>query len=237
MFLNLLMILGSLCQLHGLQMLQILLQRKVQVSRNRQILELFASRKNRKRLLLNKKRNRSCRSIWIKPGRTNAWWEKFLNNEVADTEWVENLRMSRSSFFFDLVTILRPYLQKQQTKMGNPIAVECQVTVLLYYISDEGRYGKTANSFGVSRSSVSILIRKVAKIIVEHLGLELIKLPKTVTEAETITENFLNSHGFPLCLGAIDGTHIRIKQPRENYTNYINTKGFPSISVQALCDY
>ena len=137
-------------------------------------------------------------------------------------------------FFFDLVTILRPYLQKQQTKMGNPIAVECQVTVLLYYISDEGRYGKTANSFGVSRSSVSILIRKVAKIIVEHLGPELIKLPKTVTEAETITENFLNSHGLPLCLGAIDGTHIRIKQPRENYTNYINTKGFPSISVQAF---
>ena len=46
--------------------------------------------------------------------------------EVADTEWVENLRMSRSSFF-DLVPILWPYLQKQQTKMRNSIEVECQV--------------------------------------------------------------------------------------------------------------
>ena len=69
----------------------------------------------------------------------NAWWEKFLNNEIADTESVENFRMSRSSFF-DLVTILRPCLQRQQTKMRNPIAVECQVAIFLYYISDEGRY-------------------------------------------------------------------------------------------------
>ena len=129
-FLNLLMTLGSLCRFHGLQMLYILLQRKAQISRNRQILASFASRINRKRLLLNKKRNRSGRSCWIKPGRTNAWWEKFLNNEVADTEWVENFSMSRSSFFA-LVTILRPYLQKQQTKMRNPVAVECQVVIFL----------------------------------------------------------------------------------------------------------
>ena len=110
-----------------------------QISRNRQILASSASRINRERLWLNKTHNRLGRSCWIKPGWTNAWWEKFLNNEVADTEWVENFRMSRSSFF-DLVTILRPYLQKQQTKIQNPIAVECQVAIFLYYISDEWRY-------------------------------------------------------------------------------------------------
>ena len=101
--------------------------------------------------------------------------------------------MSRSSFF-DLVTILRSYLQKQQIKIPKPIAVECQVAIFLYYISDEGRYQKTANAFGLSRSSVSILIRKVAKIIIEHLGPELIKLSKTVTEVDALTGNFLNTH-------------------------------------------
>ena len=90
--------------------------------------------------------------------------------------------------------------------MRNPIAVECQVVIFLYYISDEGRYRKTPNAFGVSRSSVSILIRKVAKIVVEHLGLELIKLRKTLTEVETPTENLLKVYGFPQCLHAIDGT-------------------------------
>ena len=66
--------------------------------------------------------------------------------------------------------------------MRNPFVVECQVAIFPYYISDEGRYRKTAYAFGVSRSSVSILIQKVAKIIVERLGLELIKLPRTVSE-------------------------------------------------------
>ena len=34
-------------------------------------------------------------------------------------------------------------------------------------------------------------------------------------------------HGFPQCIGAVDGTHIEIKEPLEHY----------SINVQALCDY
>ena len=58
-----------------------------------------------------------------------------------------------------------------------------------------------------------------------------------MTEAEALTENVLNAHGLSPCLCAIDGTHIRIKQPRETYIDYINRKGFPSINVQALCDY
>ena len=115
--------------------------------------------------------------------------------EVADTEWVENLRMSRSSFF-DLVPILWPYLQKQQTKMRNSIEVECQVAFFLYCLSDEGLYRKTANVFDISRTLVSTFIRKVAKIIAEHLGIDLIKLPKTLTEVEALTENFINAHDF-----------------------------------------
>ena len=58
-----------------------------------------------------------------------------------------------------------------------------------------------------------------------------------MTEAEALNENVLNAHGLSPCLCAIDGTHIRIKQPREIYIDYINRKGFPSINVQALCDY
>ena len=97
LLLNLLLILGSLFHLHGLQML---LQRKPKISRNSQILASFASRISRRRLLLNNKRNKLVRSYWIKPGRTKTWWEKLLNNKDADTEWVENFRTSWSFLFF-----------------------------------------------------------------------------------------------------------------------------------------
>ena len=45
---------------------------------------------------------------------------------------------------------LRPYIEKQTTRMRQPIPVETQVGITLYYLSDEGRYRKVANAFGVS---------------------------------------------------------------------------------------
>ena len=54
-------------------------------------------------------------------GQTSAWWDKFLNNEVMDSGWLENFRMSKPSFQ-ELVNILRPYFEKQVTRMKKPIS-------------------------------------------------------------------------------------------------------------------
>ena len=74
-----------------------------------------------------------------------------MKNIVVPEEWKENFGMSKESFI-DLCNELRPCLQKQQTNMCAPISVEKQVAVTLYYLSDEGRYRKVANAFGIPRS-------------------------------------------------------------------------------------
>ena len=61
--------------------------------------------------------------------------------------------------------------------MRNPVSVETQVAVVLYYLSDEGRLRKVANAFGLSRASCSIIIRQVSWAITTHLGPNYIKLP------------------------------------------------------------
>ena len=121
--------------------------------------------------------------------------------------------------------------------MRQPVSVETQVALTLYYLSDEGRLRKTANSFGLARSTVSIAIRRVCNAISNHLGPQYIKLLKTVSEVEEKTKNFLKQFNFPQCLGAVDGTHINIKQPGSNATDYVNRKSHFSINVQACCDY
>lgn len=53
---------------------------------------------------------------------------------------------------------------------------------------------------------------------------------------EKVSE-FYNAFSVPQCLGTIDRTHIEIKRPVLNSTNYINKKSRYILNVQALCDY
>ena len=93
-----------------------------------------------------------------------------------------------------------------------PVEVERQVAVILYYMSDEGHLHKTANSFGLSRSLVSIIIQRVTHVIGVHLGPKYITVPLTEDAVMNKVTRFFSAFCIPHCLGAIDGAHIEIKQ-------------------------
>ena len=177
-----------------------------------------------------------CRRFWVRPGRTDAWWRNFEKNVVLPEEWRENFRMSRESFFV-LCDLLRPWLTRQTTNMRRPISVEKQVAVLLYFLSDEGRYRKTANAFGIARTTVSKIVRTTCLVIRRELRSKLIALPTSNQDVESLAANFYRHHGFPQCIGAVDGTHIFIQQPSTNSVDFINRKNRYSLNVQAVCDY
>ena len=89
---------------------------------------------------------------------------------------------------------------------------------------------KTANS-----SAVSCIVKNVTEMTCQHLGSKFIKLREN--EVKHPTYCFGKVHGFPQCLGAVDGTHVNIKKPKNNSTDFINRKGYHSINVQACVNY
>ncbi|XP_028414901.1 putative nuclease HARBI1 [Dendronephthya gigantea] len=139
--------------------------------------------------------------------------------------------------FMQLCEKLRAQLTGEDTVMRKAIPVETKVAATLYYLADESRYRKVANAFGIGKTTLSKILRSVCIAIVKHLGKEYIKIPTDVASIHKLASQFYDKHGFPQCIGAVDGTHIRIKQPRGKSSEYINRKGTYSLNVQGTCDF
>ena len=58
-----------------------------------------------------------------------------------------------------------------------PLSVETQVAVTLSYLADEGRMGKVANAFGIGKSTVLKVVRRITMAISRLLGPQYIKHP------------------------------------------------------------
>ena len=98
---------------------------------------------------------------------------------------------------------------------------------------------KVANAFGIGKSPVLIIIRRVTKAVSVHLAPKYIPIPSS--EEEEVQEmllQFYERHGFPQCLGAVDGTYIAIKIPSITFSSgFINRKGHFTLNCQAAADY
>ena len=157
------------------------------------------------------------RRYWVRPGRTRVWWDNFVNEVVVPEESKENFRMCKEHFL-KLCNELRPHIQKQTTNMRSPIEVERQVSLVLYYLSDEERLRQTANAFELSQSTVSITVRRIARVLAINLGHKYIQHPCTADEVKVKVTNFYRVFCIPQCIRAIDCTHIDIKAPTKNPT-------------------
>ena len=49
---------------------------------------------------------------------------------------------------------------------------------------------------------------------------------------EEVVRGFMHTSAFPGTIGAIDGTHIRIRAPKDNPEAYVNRKGYHSMHLQ-----
>ncbi|EZA59385.1 hypothetical protein X777_00507, partial [Ooceraea biroi] len=130
--------------------------------------------------------------------RNTDWWEQIVQNHFNEEDWLESFRLCDQ-----LKNELPPSVN--QLGVREPISVQKQVAVCVYFLSSYCEYHVVGNVFGIHKSTVWKCVHKVVDIF----------MPKN-DECQTIAALFERRTNIPQLIGAIDGSHIPILPPSDD---------------------
>lgn len=168
------------------------------------------------------------RRLWSK-ARSSAFWEIVRVKAFSAWEWVENFRVSPSTFDY-LCAHLRNAIQRRDTNMRRAIPADVRLAMTLWRLGACTEYRAVEQLFGVSRSTVCKILRDVCEAVVGILTPLYVRPPDPVEVAA--------GNGFPLpqLAGVLGSLHVPIRAPNENAAGYYNRRGWHSVVVQAAVD-
>ncbi|XP_064469620.1 putative nuclease HARBI1 [Ornithodoros turicata] len=147
----------------------------------------------------------------------------------SGTGFKRRYRFSKDTVRF-IIETMRPDVQASELNCA--IAPELQVLSALRFFA-KGCYQYNASDMDrFSHPIQSGIVQRVAVALASRRS-NFIKFPLSLVEEEKAKNKFQRRFGFPLILGVIDGTHVRIKSPSgQTAQMYVNRKGYHSLNVQ-----
>ncbi|XP_074028730.1 uncharacterized protein [Leptinotarsa decemlineata] len=137
----------------------------------------------------------------------------------------EYFRMDIKTFDYLLSKVQRRLLKRGPNCILNPILPVERLAVTLRYLATGASFKSLAFTFRMGTSTVSKIVDETAGAIWDVLQPIHIQVPNE-TMFKDISHQFFDKWNFPLCLGAIDGKHIRVKCPPNSGTIFYNYKHF-----------
>lgn len=169
---------------------------------------------------------------WVKP-RSTTWFSWFLMSEYDD-RWVQMFWMSKAAVF-SLSNILRPHVQKKDTRYRFAVPVVIRVAVTLFKLIHGASLFICSEMFAVGKNTVSTILRDVVHAVNDTLKHEL-SWP-TGERLRQIELDFYNLCGLLGVVGAIDSTHVSISKPQHVPADYFYFKsGGYTLNYQAIVD-
>lgn len=152
------------------------------------------------------------------------------SSRLSSKAFYDRYRMKKSTF-----VQLFEMLQYDEKTRGNFFGSEFELLILLRYLATGSFMEVCGDLFQLSKTSSHRAIHKSIRKVCSHAS-RVIKIPQNT---ERIKFGFRSKcQHFKNVIGAVDGTHIRIKSPGgENPEIFRNRKGYFSINVQAICDH
>ena len=108
--------------------------------------------------------------------------------------------------------------------MRKAIPVEQRVALTLWFLLTGSDFRTIGHLFGVSKSTICIVTKKVCGTLVKILLPKYIRFPSNDSLREVV-DGFKHKCGFLQCAGAVDGTRIPIASPTQYPADCYNRKG------------
>ncbi|XP_018407677.1 PREDICTED: uncharacterized protein LOC108783575 [Cyphomyrmex costatus] len=136
----------------------------------------------------------------------------------------------------ELLQLVTPYIQKQNTVMRQAISSRDRLSVTLRFLATGNTFQDLSYSTRIAPNTLSQIIPETLKAIITVLDSKVIVCPSTVMEWQVVADKFNTWWQFPHCIGALDGKHINFRPPRKEGSMYRNYKGRDSIVLLGLVD-
>ncbi|XP_021737717.1 protein ALP1-like [Chenopodium quinoa] len=174
-------------------------------------------------------RNRSLEAYMVRESRRHE-----LMNDLKVTRISRQLIRMSPETFVKLCKILRDGKYLKDTRRAS---VEEQVAKSLYILGHNARNCSLSAFFMRSGETVSRHFHRFLNAIIKMED----QFPKQPNGSEEVSPEVLgDSRFFPYfkdCIGALDGTHIRVKVAGANARRFRGRKGYPSQNVLAACTF
>ena len=193
------------------------------------------------KLVQHKKKRRAPRKYWVRPylqKRVQFGHYHNLMRELSleNPELYRNFMRLDEPLFNEVIEKVRPYLEKQHTRFRAPLEVGLRVAITLRFMATGESYKSLGYAFRVGDNTISKIVPETCRAIIACYADEVVKLPTTPQEWKAVANLFEEKWNFPHTIGAIDGKHIRIKNPPLCGSLYFNYKKFYSIVLLGLVD-
>ncbi|XP_055308671.1 uncharacterized protein LOC129572686, partial [Sitodiplosis mosellana] len=108
-----------------------------------------------------------------------------------------------------------------------------KLVIALRFYATAAHYEMIGDLFGISRTTVEFIIEEVSFLISDKLREHNVFMPSTEEEILDAKVGFMRLADFPLCIAAVDGTHVLINSfGVEDAELYRNRKTTFSLNVQ-----
>eukprot|EP00102_Acyrthosiphon_pisum_P019200 XP_016656410.1 PREDICTED: putative nuclease HARBI1 isoform X2 [Acyrthosiphon pisum] len=153
-------------------------------------------------------------------------------NTWDEHDFKTRFRLSKETVLM-ILDLIGPSISSN-TDRNNAVTTTQKLLLALRFYATGSFLISAGDVVGVSKSTACVIVRDVS-VALAQLRPQFIKMPETNDEIKELQKQFYGIAKFPLVIGAIDCTHIKIQSPGGPNAEYFrNRKGWFSLNVQTV---